>query len=157
MGARGPIPEVYQMPGPKGAGINFPKGAPAPPKDLSREARRIWKPLVATLLEAGVVSPAMWPTVWAFAEALATLAKVTRAVNNARALFYKTGKGQNKVIVPHPALKSQQAALQRVKEYAEAFGLSASKCTRVALPNATRDRTAEAQPGAKPAVFARKR
>lgn len=157
MGARGPLPDVLKIPGPTGSGINFPKGAPAAPKHLSAEAKRHWKPLVATLLEAGVVSPHMWPTVWAFAEALAALAKITRTVNKAK-LFYSTGKGLHRVQCVHPAVKAQQAALQRVKEFAECFGLTAAKCTRVALPNFSRDRAAAAVPAdAKPAVFSRKR
>lgn len=153
MNSRGPLPEILKMP-PAASGaphtVHFPAGAPKAPTHLSRGAKRIWKKLCATLLDARLLSENMWPTAWAFAEALATLAKCNMELNR-EGYFYKVGKKPNLVKCVHPAVKAQHSAMAAVKLFADAFGLSPAKCLRVAMPKQ------EDPAPPKPKVFARQR
>jgi P27 family predicted phage terminase small subunit len=113
---------------------------PEKPNWLDRQAGAEWDKLAPMLFNLGLLTEADGDALAAYCQALAMLAKATRAVNR-KGLTLVTPTGQ---VRTRPEVIIQQRALVIVRGYAEVFGLTPSSRSRIEIPE---DGTEDDLPG----------
>ncbi|MBP3959444.1 phage terminase small subunit P27 family [Gemmata sp. G18] len=150
MGQRGPKPGQYVMrPMPKGSpaaskgASRYRPGAPACPSWLSKTAKKVFKRVVGDMLEAGTVANVDVGLIASYATAEADLAEVRKALNKTGVVIEVPTLDRNgrptghSVEKPNPLLRTQDALLGRVKQLADALGISPAARSRAgAAPEA---------------------
>lgn len=150
MGLRGPAPKPHELKLLEGNRGNRPLnldatfrpevGMPSVPKDLSPEARKVWKRLGAELVRYNLMSVVYSDTFEDLCETIATVKMLRRSVRGAQQLLIAEGKDPAEAFecrspggmpVQHPRYQTLKAERQHMHTCLAKFGLTPSEQARV--------------------------
>lgn len=115
-------------------------GLPSMPKDLSPDAKKVWKRLSAELLRYNLMSVVYSDTFEDLCETVATVKLLRRSINGRRALARQEGRDEseafeaktpNGMSIQHPVYTTLKAERQHMHTLLAKFGLNPAEQARV--------------------------
>lgn len=148
MGRRGPAPKPTKLkilngnPGKRPLNDAEPQpkaGVPTLPDWVSEDGRHEWKRIVSVLRPTGVLTLADRAVLAGYCQAYAESASWTRLIDKegwmvTADVFDRNGEVTGQIRKPHPGIKHQRDAFNRMKQYLIELGLSPASRSRVKVP-----------------------